>query len=61
MMIHFFFIVTYLSKVLIIELEINSIIIALLCALKKIYIVDSIDNKTIIQKFRNMKTCKRKF
>ena len=38
-MMHFFFIVTYLCKILVIEWEINSLMITWLCVLKKIYLI----------------------
>ena len=46
---HFFFIVTYLCKILVIEWEISSLMITWLCVLKK-NLTDSINNEAIINK-----------
>ena len=42
------------------EREISSLMITLLCILKK-DIADSVNNKAIIQQFQNMKNLQRKF
>lgn len=46
---HFVYIITYLSKMLEIKWEINSLMIVLLCSLKKKNVANSIDNKNIIK------------
>ena len=55
-MMRFVYIVTYLGKMLVIEMVISSLIINWLCILKKKKnVVDSINDEAIIQQFQNMK------
>ena len=56
---HFVYIVTYFGQVLVIEQEINSLMNVYYIRQKNV--IDSIDNETIIQRFQNMKTRRRKF
>ena len=60
MMMNFVYIITYLSKMLEIKWEIYSLMIALLYMFIEKDIANSINNKTTIQWFQNLKTHRKK-